>query len=138
MRILQIAAVLAAAWAAGGCNARDASTTRVSYPATRIVNAADELHGVRVPDPYRWLEDLNSSEVREWAAAQTTFALPMLRDNDVRPWLLNRVDELSRFYNIPDEDTNEPALIENRALEPGQAIDEIWPSHDRKHAAYSI
>jgi prolyl oligopeptidase len=31
----------------------------------------ETLHGVPVPDPYRWLEDGESPEVRSWSAAQT-------------------------------------------------------------------
>ncbi len=31
----------------------------------------DTLHGVPIPDPYRWLEDGASPEVRAWSAAQT-------------------------------------------------------------------
>jgi prolyl oligopeptidase len=30
----------------------------------------DTYHGVRVSDPYRWLEDSSSQEVRDWSAAQ--------------------------------------------------------------------
>jgi prolyl oligopeptidase len=42
-----------------------------SAPPTRIDVVRDVYHGVTVEDPYRWLEDAGSQEVRAWAAAQT-------------------------------------------------------------------
>ncbi len=44
------------------------------YPATRADATADTLHGVRVEDPYRWLEDVESPDVRAWMDAQNGFA----------------------------------------------------------------
>ena len=41
-----------------------------AYPAARRGDDIDELHGERVADPYRWLEDADSDETRAWAAAQ--------------------------------------------------------------------
>jgi prolyl oligopeptidase len=35
-------------------------------PMTRKSDIVEELHGVRVADPYRWLEDADSAEVRIW------------------------------------------------------------------------
>src|SRR5579862_5276536 len=49
-------------------------TTRPAYPASRRVDQVDVLHGVTVPDPYRWLEDGASAEVHQWADAQDTLA----------------------------------------------------------------
>jgi prolyl oligopeptidase len=40
------------------------------YPETRKVDAKDVLHGVEVPDPYRWLEDDYAPEVEAWDHAQ--------------------------------------------------------------------
>src|SRR5688572_22155081 len=61
-----------------------------AFPATRTVNVVDDWHGTKVADPYRWLEDLNSSEVREWAAAQTRAAEAHLQDSVLRTWMASR------------------------------------------------
>src|SRR6266568_3923353 len=42
------------------------------YPAARRADLVEDLHGQRVPDPYRWLEDAASAETEEWLQAQDT------------------------------------------------------------------
>jgi len=42
----------------------------IEYPAARRGDVVDVLHGERVADPYRWLEDLGGSETRAWVAAE--------------------------------------------------------------------
>ncbi len=46
------------------------------YPESLRVDHVDLLHGVEVPDPYRWLEALDSKKTQTWIAAQNelTFA----------------------------------------------------------------
>jgi len=39
-------------------------------PPTRQDDVQETLHGVTVPDPYRWLEDQESSETRAWINQQ--------------------------------------------------------------------
>lgn len=39
-------------------------------PAARRGEVVDTLHGVAVPDPYRWLEKMDAPEVLSWARAQ--------------------------------------------------------------------
>jgi prolyl oligopeptidase len=47
---------------------------RRDYPSTRIEDAVAEVAGVRFPDPYRWLQDDASSEVRLWQESQNALA----------------------------------------------------------------
>src|SRR2546427_11309948 len=39
-------------------------------PPTRREEVVDTVHGERLADPYRWLEDDGSDRVREWTDAQ--------------------------------------------------------------------
>jgi prolyl oligopeptidase len=44
--------------------------TRREYPAAARVDVVDDMHGRRVPDPYRWLEEPADPRTRAWLAAQ--------------------------------------------------------------------
>ena len=46
------------------------SGSSLNYPATRTDSVVTTFHGTRVADPYRWLEDGTSAEVRGWIDAQ--------------------------------------------------------------------
>jgi len=50
----------------------DHRTDRAAYPDARRLDLVDEIHGHRVADPYRWLEDAGSTETAAWASAQDT------------------------------------------------------------------
>ena len=56
------------------------SYTVIAYPETKTVPVADEQFGVKVADPYRWLEDdvRNSEDVAAWVAAQQALTEPYL------------------------------------------------------------
>jgi prolyl oligopeptidase len=120
-----------------GCTA-DRSPTRLRPPAARTVDVVDDYHGTKVADPYRWLEELESAEVRDWAAAQTAFALPMLRGNDVWPWTLARIAELDRFWEEPATEPEDPEWIDERSLGEGKSLSDIWPSPNRTLAVYAV
>ena len=42
-------------------------------PSSPIEVVSQTLHGVEVPDPYRWLEELNSPRAQAWLAAQADY-----------------------------------------------------------------
>ena len=46
------------------------NTDVLVYPNSPTEEHIDVLHGVRVPDPYRWLEEIDSTQTKEWIEAQ--------------------------------------------------------------------
>lgn len=43
---------------------------KIEYPKPRRVDQVDVFHGVKVADPYRWMEESDTPEWNEWIAAQ--------------------------------------------------------------------
>src|SRR5258708_5144953 len=50
--------------------AAEAAAPVASAPRPRTVAVSDTYYGVAVQDPYRWLEDASSPEVKAWSDAQ--------------------------------------------------------------------
>src|ERR1700753_3370857 len=42
-------------------------------PVTRQDNVKETIHGVEIVDPYRWLEDQDAKEVRDWVSAENAY-----------------------------------------------------------------
>src|SRR6266480_5052254 len=81
----------------------DSSTTRLVYPLTRTTNVVDDYHGVKVADPYRWLEDDNSPETKTWAEAENKVTFGYLQRIPDRPAIKERLTELWNYerYGVP-------------------------------------
>jgi prolyl oligopeptidase len=63
-------------------------------PKSAIHPVAEVLHGVTVPDPYRWLEDQDSPETRDWLEAQHEYARSYLDSIRGRDAIRERIAEL--------------------------------------------
>ena len=74
-------------------------------PETRRDDHTDVLHGVCVPDPYRWLEDVDSKETAAWTDAQNTLTRSVLETIPFRGAIRERLDALSGFeaVGVPKE-----------------------------------
>src|SRR6266542_2571995 len=42
----------------------------LKYPQPRKADMVDDYFGTKVADPYRWMEDLNSPELKQWVEAE--------------------------------------------------------------------
>ncbi len=65
--------------------------TLLSAPATRTDNVVDTIHGVEVRDPYRWLENGDSAEVKAWTDKQNRRTRERLDAVPGRQWLQERL-----------------------------------------------
>jgi len=74
MRFLLRAVLLATLLVAGAARAADVARP----PAARTAVVRDTLHGVVVEDPYRWLEEKNNPETRQWVTAQMAYTMQQL------------------------------------------------------------
>ncbi len=67
------------------------------YPAARRSPHVDHYFGTPVPDPYRWMEDLDSPELATWIAAQNTLTRQYIDAEPTRDTLTRRLTELMNF-----------------------------------------
>jgi prolyl oligopeptidase len=74
---------------------------KVKYPETARGNVVDTYFGRSVPDPYRWMEDLDSKAVADWVAAQNQVTFGYLAQLPMREHFQRRITEL---WNFPKTD----------------------------------
>ena len=79
-------------------------------PAAPVRNVTDEYFGVKVADPYRYMEDLAKPEVIAWFKAENEYTRAVLSRISARTALLNRIKEL---------DESAPARISDVRRLPG-------------------
>ena len=71
---------------------------QLKYPETKKDGVVDEYFGVKVTDSYRWLEDDNAEEVKEWVEKQNEVTFDYLSKIPYREKIKKRYEEL---YNYP-------------------------------------
>jgi prolyl oligopeptidase len=139
----------------------------LKYPQTQRADHVDVYHGIRVADPYRWLEDLDGARTRQWIEAQNAIAQPYLEAIPARERIRKRLTELWNYerYDVPvarggkyfftrnDGLQNQSVLYVADALDAAPrvlldpnklsadatiALGEFVPSPDGKLLAYSL
>jgi len=64
------------------------------YPYSARGPVVETLHGVEVADPYRWLEDPDSAQTKEWVAAQNAVTDEYLAGLASRGWFREQLDAI--------------------------------------------
>ncbi|PIL44942.1 S9 family peptidase [Massilia eurypsychrophila] len=74
-----------------------------AYPASKKVDQQDNYHGTTIADPYRWLEDANSAETKEWVDAQNRVTQSYLGQIPAREAIKQRLTKLWNYerYSVP-------------------------------------
>ena len=139
----------------------------MEYPHAERLDLVEDLHGHRVADPYRWLEDADDPRTKEWSAAQDDlFARHRDGFGPARDRFRDRLDGLARaglvstpvwrgerrFFLrrepnqehavllVVDADGTERALVDPMALDPdGTTTLDTWqPSLSGDRLAYGV
>ncbi|NWF49780.1 MAG: S9 family peptidase [Ignavibacteriaceae bacterium] len=71
---------------------------QLKYPETKKVDVVDDYHGTKVADPYRWLEDDNSEETKQWVAEQNKITFDYFEKIPFREKVKER---FTRLFNYP-------------------------------------
>ena len=91
-RILQLTALAAFVLSAGVT--LQLQSPKIQYPPTQKGDTVEDYFGTKVPDPYRWMDDLDSAEVAAWVAAQNKITFDYLAHVPMREPLKKRITEL--------------------------------------------
>lgn len=136
------------------------------YPDAPRLDVVDVLHGREVPDPYRWLEDVDDPRTRDWSAAQDVLcrehldALPgrerlraRLREllgagvvsapawRGERQFFVRRTAEQEHAVLLTvDPDGTERVLVDPMSIDPSGAttLDSWQPSKEGHLLAYQL
>jgi prolyl oligopeptidase len=125
----QFAALLACAAltnaACGGSDRSNRSAMQnkkipVSYPAsTKDTTVRDDYFGTVVYDPYRWLEDDQSAETKDWVQKQNLVTFGYLEQIPFRDKIKSRLEEIWNFekYGTPFKEGGKYYYFKNDGLQ---------------------
>ncbi|MDT5268262.1 MAG: prolyl oligopeptidase [Acidobacteriota bacterium] len=74
-----------------------ASAQRLQYPVTKKVEQIDTYFGVKVADPYRWLEQENAPETARWVDEQNQLTFGYLESIPYRRQVRDRLEKLYNY-----------------------------------------
>lgn len=91
----------------------------LSYPTTRKIDQTDDYHGVKVSDPYRWLENPDSEETQAWVEAQNAVTFAYLNEIPAREKIKQRLTQLWDYekYGIPFKEGERYFYYKNDGLQ---------------------
>jgi prolyl oligopeptidase len=166
-RLPTLAIAFACALGGGAGRGRAQGTAVLKYPPTPRGAQSDDLNGIRVADPYRWLEAVTSYDVRDWTAAQNALTDSSLRGVPQRDEIANKLrqatsytdfkapraggDRLFFFEQTPEQNLPTIRVQEHRdapaklVIDPNVfsqdgalAIVDQSPSPDGRYVAYAV
>jgi prolyl oligopeptidase len=151
-----------AVWAG---NDSSPSTTSAGPPKAKVDAVEETIHGRKISDPYRWLEDGNSSDSQEYVRQELAYTRSILDPLPGRDQIHQRLTQLLSigtigtpqiagpyyFYTRREGTRNQPVLLVRKGLQgkdrtlvdPNQlsadgtvALDWWFPSDDGEYVAY--
>jgi prolyl oligopeptidase len=79
--------------------------TPLVYPKAKTVDQVDDYHGVKVSDPYRWLEDTDSADTHDWVEAENKLTFSYLDKIPYRGAIRDRLTKLWNYerFTVPGQ-----------------------------------
>src|SRR5262245_32639452 len=89
------------------------------YPTAKKADQIDDYHGVKVADPYRWLEDPDSADSRAWIEAQNKLTFGFLNQIPERAKIKERLTNLWNYekYTPPLKEGGRYFFFKNDGLQ---------------------
>lgn len=90
-----------------------------TYPDARRSDQVDDYHGTKVADPYRWLEDPDSSESRAWIEAENKVTFDFLGKIPERDAIRRRITALWDYekFGVPFKEQGRYFISRNTGLQ---------------------
>ncbi len=90
-----------------------------SYPTTPQQEITDVYHGVKIKDPYRWLENPDSEETQAWITAQNKVTFDYLSTISAREKIKQRLTKLWDYekYGTPFKKAERYFYFKNNGLQ---------------------
>ena len=142
------------------------TSQEMDYPVTKKDHVVDEIFGLTIEDPYRWLEDFTSEEAKAWVEEQNILTDQFLNNpyqksikRDLEEiWVSEQISIPYRkgektFYYLNDglkqqsifmmkacDDCEEEVLLDPNqfSVDGTISLSDVSVSPDAKYAAYSI
>jgi len=95
------------------------SFSQIKYPDTKKVDQKNDYFGTIVKDPYRWLEDDNSAETKEWVEEENAVTQNYLSKIPFREKVKERLEEMWNYakYSSPFKEGNYYYYYKNDGLQ---------------------
>jgi prolyl oligopeptidase len=98
--------------------------SRMTYPQAKKVDQVDDYHGVKVADPYRWLEDPDSADSRAWIEAENRITFHYLEQIPQRTAIRERLTRLWNYerFGVPSKEGGRYFYSKNDGLQNQSVI----------------
>jgi prolyl oligopeptidase len=104
--------------------AAEGSLHKIVYPQARKSDHVDDYRGVKIADPYRWLEDPDSAESKAWIEAQNKVTFDYLNQIPERAQIKERITKLWNYekYGTPFKEAGKYFYSKNDGLQNQNVI----------------
>ena len=96
-----------------------ADQPKFNYPVAKKGDQVDDYHGIKVADPYRWLEDPDSAESRTWIDAENKLTFDYLEKIPERKAIHDRLMQLWNYerFTAPSKQAGRYFFSRNTGLQ---------------------